>query len=178
MAFPLSFIVNKVLNEETTQNSEVVTAKDASENIVKESKSLKRQFPFESEPDDETSNILPEAADVLDSIFSSLCSVSDSSSVLERNLSPEVLNIFENLNEKAATPPKIDEVVNTETSSVEVIDISENSNDNNDVLVQESVETGYLEDNLDFSHIPTQVTGCWKEFLSNEKNNYLRGCKW
>ncbi|KAG8198221.1 hypothetical protein JTE90_015317 [Oedothorax gibbosus] len=77
---------------------------------VQENKSLKR-FPSESEPDDATCNILPEAADVLDSKMDSLCSVSQSnSSVLEGkgNSSYEVSSIRENLNVKTASPPEME----------------------------------------------------------------------
>lgn len=64
---------------------------------------------------------------------------------------------------------------------------SENSADEKQILdndcimlvddIENTCEKSY-DMKYDFSHIPTQITGSWKEFSSKTRNNFTRGCKW
>lgn len=149
MAFSCAYMLPKILGE----NSDEITT-ETENNIVKVSKPLKRHFPFSSAPAEESADVLPEAIDVLDSIFSTLCPFLEPSPVPDENVD----------------------------SNSELIEPCEISNEGKEMVPSETEteqeDTTYFEDNLDFTHIPIQVSGSWKEFVSDEINNYTRGCKW
>lgn len=141
MAFSCAYMLPKIIGE----NSEEITT-ETENNTVKASKTLKRHYPFSSAVlAKESDDVLPEAIDVLDSIFSTLCPFLETSPVLDENV-----NSNSELNQD-------EEIIPNET---------------------EQEDTTHFEDNLDFTNIPIQVSGSWKEFVSDEKNNYTRGCKW
>ncbi|GFQ88929.1 telomerase Cajal body protein 1 [Trichonephila clavata] len=133
-----------------------------------ERQKLKRPYPFPSSIEDSLNDeIIPEAVDVLDSIFASLCSFSENSSTSHD------ISIVENTNNISSSEKEVEEAKSDE---IEIIydnnytSISVNAEDQTE-NVSEPFEEIY-----DFTNIPIQVTGAWKEF--GKENNYTRGCKW
>lgn len=73
------------------------------------------------------------------------------------------------------------ETNNVKTIIQEVDDIANKivvGEDDIEVVFDDSYQTNVLEIEYDFNHVPQQITGSWKEFDSNSKNNFTRGCIW
>ncbi|GFW96103.1 telomerase Cajal body protein 1 [Trichonephila clavipes] len=156
MAFSCSNIQQDIQKEESEEKVD-----------PKERQKLKRPYPFPSTIDDSLNDeIIPEAVDVLDSIFTSLCSLSENSSTSND------ISIVENTNISSSKK----DVEETKSDEIEII----HDNDCTNVSVKTDDQTENVsepfEEIYDFTNIPLQVTGAWKEF--GKGNNYTRGCKW
>lgn len=155
MADSCSNILQQIKTDESDQNED-----------PRDRKKLKRPYPFPTTREDELDDeVIPEAVDVLDSIFASLCSFSEDSSTSND------ISIVEKMNNVSFANKAVEE---SNPNEVEIVC----SNDDASVGMDAQIETVNepFEEIYDFTNIPMQVTGAWKEF--GKGNNYTRGCKW
>ncbi|KAF8796899.1 telomerase Cajal body protein 1-like [Argiope bruennichi] len=158
MAFSCSYVLSQLRADEPDKNGEASQAK----------RGTKRPFPFSGDKEENVADdILPEAVDVLDSIFASLCPFSENSSA-----SDDVVIVHETKSASSGDDEPEIEIVKTvngiENSEVEII--SEETDNQLQIVNDEEI--------YDFTNIPVQVTGAWKEFMNGKGNNYTKGCKW
>ncbi|GIY32614.1 telomerase Cajal body protein 1 [Caerostris extrusa] len=165
MAFSCSHVLSQLRSDvESSENKE----------HPEERKPVKRKYPFpalvEDQPKDD--EILPEAVDLLESIFSSLCPFKDDSPTSEGIPVECETNIVSSSNhDDTEIETSVTEQTTNNHKGLGDIDVAVDIDDQ----TQMSKE---LDEIYDFADIPAQITGSWQEFDSKKTNNFTKGCKW